>query len=322
MALNRLSLPLGDRIVRHWRTPLAAALLAALAVPLMGANGAGPSGVPNLPMPPGAAMIFNAGNGDYAGYRIVVSPSGAALGVDGAGHASSELQTDVTQKFFSDLAAAGPLDKLPAGDCAAKSATMGTTVEVNSAVVVSWNGQHTPALTCVSDPRAIRLLLDATTIQHALYVQAYRKRVIVRNGYPSGYAYSGGSQYGASSGQYSPVAGFNTENPYNSDMFQMQQFQNESFNYSQFSSDNFQFENFHNEYPQANGVFTTNLPGGSPFTSLPSISPFNGSPYTNAPTLNPFSGYGPPSTNITNTSPWSSSPFNGSPFTTPNLYSQ
>jgi hypothetical protein len=309
--------------VRHRRTPLATALVLALAVPLMGAYGAGYSGVPDLPMSSGGAMIFNAGSADYAGYRIVVSPSGAALAVDGAGHASSELQTDITQKFFSDLAAAGPLDKLPAGECTTTSSTMGTTVEVNSAVVVSWNGKHTPALTCVSDPRAIRLLLDATTIQHALYVQAYRKRVIVRNGYPGpgSYAYRG-SQYNGSSGQYTSAAGFNTTDPYNQGEFHMQPFQNESFNYNQFSSENFQFDTFHNEYPQASGVFTTNLPGSSPFTSLPTISPFNGTPYTNAPTLNPFAGYGPPSTNISNTSPFSASPFNGSPFSSPNLYSQ
>ncbi|HXN09493.1 MAG TPA: hypothetical protein VN860_07495, partial [Candidatus Acidoferrales bacterium] len=90
--------------------------VSAAAFVLMGADK--PAAAPAPTIAHNAAMISNPGNGDYAGFRILVEPSGKAAAVDGAGRAASELQPDIVQAFFADLAAAGPLDKLPTGDCA------------------------------------------------------------------------------------------------------------------------------------------------------------------------------------------------------------
>lgn len=293
---------------------LCVAAVSTAAFVLTGASSPDAALVPQISMPKGAAMIYNPGNGDYAGYRIVVTPTGEAAAIDGAGRTKNELQNRIATQFFSDLAAAGPLDKLPAGDCAAKTAGAATTVEVNAAVVISWNGQETPPLSCVTDPAAVRLLLDATTIQHALYVQAYRKRVIAygpavvygRNGVSYGRSEYGGLTYRGTTGEYG--------------QFMFQPFKNEGFGYDQFSSGRFSFNNFDNEYPMANGVFQTTLPGSNPFISLPYTSPFNGNPYTSIPVVYPFQG-AEPTTNIQTSSPWSSSPANGSPFVSPNLHS-
>ena len=83
--------------------PFFGVFVAALAVTLLGA-----SSIPTLPMSKSAAMIYNPGNGDYSGFRIVVEPNGKAMAVDAAGRASNELNSDVAQRFFDDLSAAAP----------------------------------------------------------------------------------------------------------------------------------------------------------------------------------------------------------------------
>lgn len=294
---------------------LCVAAVSTAAIVLLGASAPSSQFVPQLPMPKGAAMIYNAGNGDFAGYRIVVTPAGQAAAIDGAGRSTSELQGSVADQFFNDLATAGPLDKLPAGDCASRTTSAATTVEVNAAVTITWNGQRTPSLTCVTDAAAVRLLLDATTIQHALYVQAYRKRVVA-NGPSVVYGPNGVAYSRAGSGGGLAAYGMNAYNG----QFQFQPFKNEGFGYDQFSAGRFSFSNFDNEYPMANGVFQTNLPGSNPFVSIPYSSPFNGNPYASIPVVYPFQG-AEPTTNIETTSPWSSNPANGSPFVTPNLHS-
>jgi len=295
------------------------AVVSTAAVMLMGASSARPQLVPQIPMPKGSAMIYNAGNGDFAGYRIVVSTTGQAWAIDGAGRSSNQLESTVTQKFFNDLAAAGPLDKLPAGDCASRTAADTTTVEVNASVVITWNSQHSPALTCVTEPSAVKLLLDATSIQHALYVQAYRKRVTPGYGQTVVYgsngvsyvnnAYGRGLAYSLGEGRYPGQFGFTP-------------FKNETFGYDQFSAGRFSFNLFDNEYPTSGGAFETNVSGlaANPFVSLPYTSPFNGSPWTSVPQVYPFQG-SIPSTNIEPTSPWSSNPANGSPYASPNFHS-
>ncbi len=286
--------------------PVALIAASAIAIALMGAYSAGPLVVPAIPMGHNAAMIYNGGNGDFVGYRIVVDPSGKAVAVDGAGRDTSELQADVSQKFFSDLASAGPLDKLPAGDCssatnASSTSASATTVEVNAAVVITWNGKHTPALTCVSDPRAVRILLDATTIQHALYVQAYRKRTMVT--YGGGYTYKGED--------------YNQHDAYNSnggDGFYINRFQNESFDFNNFSSDNMNFSNFNNEATfQSNGPFTSLPASNEVFQNLPYANPYGSAPSTNLPYYWPFSG-GPWSNAGSGASPYGSAPYGESPF--------
>jgi hypothetical protein len=251
-------------------------------------------------MPPNAATISTPGNGDYAGFFIVVEPNGRAGAIDGAGRAANELSSDIVQTFFADLAGAGPLDKLLTGDCSnAKSDIPSTSVEVNAPIVIAWHGQHTAALACVTDPRAVKIVLDATAIQRAMYVQAYRKRVTV--GYGTGLAY--GSGYRGNGG-------------YDSSRFYIPRFQNESFSFKNYSNDGgFYFTKFDSGVTRSNGpwgaaptssqVFT-NLPYSSPFTGLPSgsipfTSPYSSGPYSSLPAASPFGA-----------SPYSESPFNGS----------
>jgi hypothetical protein len=287
----------GDRMNNHLRG-LAAWVSCAVALTLMGA-----SNVPNLPMPPNSAMIYNAGSGDFAGFRIVVVPAGQAVAIDGAGHTSNELQQDVVQKFFADLAAAGPLSQLPAGDCSAsKPETSSTTVEVNAAIVVTWNGQHSPALSCVSDPRAQRILLDATTIQRSLYVAAYRKRTTLAYGsayhgasYQVGGYDSAGANYGGGS-----------------DHFYTDRFQNSGFYWDNFDTGQMTMDRFDNS-GRANfsSPFGT-APGASPvFSNVPYASPYGGAPSATIPNVYPWSPS--PGTGITPSNPYSSAPYGTAP---------
>lgn len=261
--------------------------LSALAVSSLAFALVGATSVPNLPLPSNAAMIFNPGSGDFAGFRIVVEPSGSAVAVDGAGRASSELQPDVVQKFFNDLAAAGPLSALSSGSCgSATPDTQTTTVEVNSAVVVTWRGQRSPALTCVSDPRAVKILLDATEIQHALYVQAYRKRTMIAYGssYPAGTYRPSGFSYYSGSGFYI-----------------------DRFSVDRFDAGLTRSNGPYGSVPTSSQVFTSLL-SGSPFTSLPAGSlplanPFTSSPYSSLPTVIPYSS-----------GPYAASPFVSAPY--------
>jgi len=151
---------------------LSAAAVAALPFALLGAGS-----IPQLRIPTNAVLIHNPGNGDYTGFSIVVEPNGAAWSIDGAGRGQGQLQSDVAQALFRDLSAASPLQQLPARSCPnAPGGLTTTSVGANAAIILTWKGQRSPDLSCSDDPRAQKLLFDATTIQRALYVQAYRVR--------------------------------------------------------------------------------------------------------------------------------------------------
>jgi hypothetical protein len=148
---------------------LFAIALAALPFALIGAGNA-----PGSQPAPGSVMIQNPGGRDFSGFLIVVEPSGRAFALDGAGHASGQLQTSLTQTLFADLAAAGPLAQLPERSC-------------DEALLVGWNGQRSSNLGCSADPRSMKLIADITAIQRALYVQSYRVAT-TQGTEPSGYA--------------------------------------------------------------------------------------------------------------------------------------
>lgn len=266
---------------------LATLVVSALAIANLGA-----SNVPSLPLPPNSAMIYNPGTGDYAGFRIVVDPDGRAISVDGAGHSSTQLEAAVAAKFFDDLISVGSLGALSAKSCSnAGAQTSPTTVEVNSAIFISWKGQHSPALSCVTDARAQRLLLDATQIQQALYVQAYRKRNLVT--YGTGYAASS-----PSSGGYELSPRFSFDNFYTGG------FSNTAFNAAGFTMDH--FSNGIQHVNPFNGSPYSGIPASTlPYASLPSSSLYSSLPVAN-PFVSPYSG-----------SPYSGNPFTGAPFTSP-----
>ncbi len=142
-----------------------------------------------LPVPAGAAMIFNSGSADLAGYRIVIAPDGGG-GVDGAGKGQRQLSADLTHALFLDLAAAAPLSKLPSSSCAAGAAAV-------TPVVVSLGAETSPELTCPSDPKATALLEDIRAITRALYVTNYKIRAVSHFG--------GSGQPGSSTDVSAPV---------------------------------------------------------------------------------------------------------------------
>jgi hypothetical protein len=118
--------------------------------------------------------ISDPGGREFSGFLIVVEPSGRAFALDGAGHATGQLQSSLTQVLFADLAAAGPLAQLPERNC-------------DKALLIGWTGQRSSNLGCSADPRSIRLIDDITAIERALYVQSYRVATI-QGARPSGYA--------------------------------------------------------------------------------------------------------------------------------------
>ena len=259
--------------------PFFGVFVAALAVTLLGA-----SSIPTLPMSKGAAMIFNPGNGDYSGFRIVVEPDGKAMAVDAAGRATNELNSDVAQRFFyffSSAAGAGESAK----PCSDASDLATTTVEVNAAISIAWNGHHWTDLRCATDSRTSRLSADAKAIEQALYVQAYRERtIVVYVGNYAGYSTPPYQQPGrGSTGYYG--------GPFNAGGFSSSPFSLYRVSSSPYSS-----------YPAGS------LPGGG----LPGASLSGGLPAASMPTTNPYSGL--PSASLSSSSPYTSSPYGSSPF--------
>src|SRR5579864_5725531 len=100
-----------------------------------------------------AAFIYNLGAGDFAGFRIAVDPNGKAWAIDGGGRASGELDKDIVRRFFSDLSAASPLEKLPNQPCPATRADIQTPTDISAALIVTWRGASSPDLTCAHDRR-------------------------------------------------------------------------------------------------------------------------------------------------------------------------
>jgi hypothetical protein len=160
-------------IVIRYSKALLATAVAAVSFALMGAG--------NLPANSSAVTIYNPGDANFTGFAIAVEPSGRAWTLDGAGRSQSQLPSALTQAFFTDLAAAGPLAQLEARPCS----------QTEPGIYLVWHGQHSPNLQCASDPRADRLLADATAIKRGLYVQAYRVRpVVVTRGSQGGSSYN------------------------------------------------------------------------------------------------------------------------------------
>lgn len=248
----------------------------------------GAANAPDLSGSKQAATIDSPGNGDFAGFRMVVEPDGKAWAVDGAGRASQYLDPDVARQFFSDLAAAGPLGDLAKQPCPLQPGVEKTAADVSAAVVITWNGQHSPELSCASDARATKLASDVTTIQRALYVQAYRVRTKIG--------------FGGTLGNFS-IAG---------------NAQQQGYSYSSPGNASFR-NNFGNSgISGMSNPFAGRPYGTSPYVGLPYASPYSGAPsgtlpLSSLPRSSIYSGPPPGSTPSTG-SPFSSSPFSASPF--------
>lgn len=127
--------------------------------------------IPALPLPDGAAMIFNIGSPDAAGYRIVVLPSGKAISVDGAGRGQGQLPADMANRFFLDLGAAMPLSQLPAVTCT-------KTAIAPLPTFVTFHGERSADLSCGGGDKSAALLGDALAIARTLYVSNFRAKAM------------------------------------------------------------------------------------------------------------------------------------------------
>jgi hypothetical protein len=207
------------------------------------------------------------------------------MAVDAAGRASNELRSDVAQRFFDDLASAAGAGQSADKSCSSASELATTTVAVNSAVSIAWNGRLWTDVSCATDARVSKLSADAKAIEQALYVQAYRERtIVVYAGNHSGYSAPSYTQPGSG---YTGYYG----GPFNAGVFSSPQFSLYRVSSSPYSG-----------YPAGS------LPGGG----LPGSSMGGGLPAANLPTTNPFSGL--PSASLSTSSPYSGSPYGSSPY--------
>ncbi len=125
-----------------------------------------------------AAFIFNLGFEDFAGFRIAVDPSGKAWAIDAGGRTSSQLDSDIVNRLFSDLRAAGTLSTIAAQRCDPPEPGIQFPTTVRAPLIVAWRGQATTDLSCATDQRALALRADAAVVQRTLAVQSYRLRSV------------------------------------------------------------------------------------------------------------------------------------------------
>ena len=181
--------------------PLTVLALSGIAVLLLGAAAPQRSDV----------TISNTGLGDYVGFHIVVHPDGHASAVDATGKASGELSDQLTSQFFADLRTATKAMQ-NAKPCAAAADTNGRVgyAAANAAISIAWQGHNWSSLACASDARLAALSSDASAIERALYVQAYRQRpMYVYIGGATGYA-TGTSGVTYASTTYPSTSGYST----------------------------------------------------------------------------------------------------------------
>lgn len=147
-----------------------ALIVAVLPLALLGAA------APPARAPDNAVIIYNPGNGDFTGFRIVVDRSGNAWANDGAGNEAGQLPPYLTQALFADLAAV-PVSQQPARACPTSQPGIGgTSVWFNAGLNVNPNATRTSGADCVADPHIAKLFGDVVQIQRVLFVNAYRSR--------------------------------------------------------------------------------------------------------------------------------------------------
>jgi len=143
----------------------ALALLAALPTygPLPEATGS-PSPVPaylRVPDAPGEALIVNSGSTNTAGYRLRVYADGTTTLQQGDVPIRKHVSAELVGRFFADLRAAGPLDRLPSTFCM-KSASFGSSTRVG------YRGATSPDVSCPSSNASVRALgIDASALAGA-----------------------------------------------------------------------------------------------------------------------------------------------------------
>lgn len=140
------------------------ALALALAIPTYGPIPVSPAPPPaylRVPTAADEALILDSGSTNRAGYRLRVKADGWASLQQGDAPLKKRLPAALVARFFEDLKAAGPLDRLPAAHCM-KSVSFGSSTEVG------YRGKLSPDLSCPSPSSAARALaIDAAALAQA-----------------------------------------------------------------------------------------------------------------------------------------------------------
>jgi len=131
------------------------------------------SAEPPVWVPTGGIGIVSPGTAELGGYQIAVAPNGDAVAVDLAGRAQRTLSSDLTKTLFADALAAMPLSKLPAAPCAQP-------LKAPAPVVVSFNGETSPNVACLTDGIGAALFADVQSVARVLYVNNLRSRALPR----------------------------------------------------------------------------------------------------------------------------------------------
>ncbi|HEY0614608.1 MAG TPA: hypothetical protein VGC96_08195 [Candidatus Elarobacter sp.] len=114
-----------------------------------------------VPTVPGEALIVNSGSTNVAGYRLRVYADGTTALQQGDVPIKKRVSAELVKRFFADLSAAGPLDRLPVSRCM-KSASFG------SSTAIGYRGTISPDLSCPSSAAAARALaIDASALAQA-----------------------------------------------------------------------------------------------------------------------------------------------------------
>ena len=144
---------------------LALALLAAIPtygpIPDPSGSPAPPPAYLRVPVTAGEALIVDSGSTNRAGYRLRVYASGWTALQQGDMPIKKRVPAPLVKRFFADLRAAGPLDRLTVMRCM-KSVSFGSSMQIG------YLGKLSPDLTCPSWSSAARALVaDAGALADA-----------------------------------------------------------------------------------------------------------------------------------------------------------
>lgn len=142
---------------------LLALILAAIPTygPMPSVSPAPPPAYLRVPTSGDEALIVNSGSTNSAGYRLRVYASGWTALQQGDVAVKKRVAAALIARFFADLNAAGPLDRLPTARCM-KSVSFGSSTQVG------YRGKMSPDLSCPSSAPAVRALaIDTSALADA-----------------------------------------------------------------------------------------------------------------------------------------------------------
>ncbi|HTD37030.1 MAG TPA: hypothetical protein VK669_05930 [Candidatus Limnocylindrales bacterium] len=107
------------------------------------------------------ALIVDSGSTNRAGYRLRVYEDGTTALQQGDVPIRKRAPAALVARFFADLRAAGPLDRLRTAHCM-KSASFGSTTQIG------YRGVMSPDVSCPGTSASVRALsIDATALAGA-----------------------------------------------------------------------------------------------------------------------------------------------------------